>query len=82
MNSSHDEWFWLLYRGKNTQSFINVTTLFALFACHSREGRNPLWLRRWIPALVYPRAGGAGMTTSLARFSAYIVVTLCSDECH
>ena len=38
--------------------------MFALFTCHSRAvpvpakawGGNPLWLGRWIPAIVYPRA--------------------------
>jgi hypothetical protein len=50
--------------------------MFALFACHSLEGENPLWLRRWIPTIVYPRAGrGRYDNFSGARFSANIVIT-------
>jgi hypothetical protein len=40
----------------STLSF-NMSFLL-LYACHSRKGGNPLWLGRWIPAIVYPRAGG------------------------
>jgi hypothetical protein len=32
--------------------------MIKFIACHSHAGGNPVWLGRWMPAIVYPRAGG------------------------